>query len=226
MTSQEGESQKDEYSYYSAFQEFLEEFRNESDRAAVILGAAKLDYLLYQILYKFLLPSVSNNDELLMGDSPLSTFSAKINMCHRLGLIDSEFARALHLTRRIRNAFAHETSGCKLDAGPHRDRVRELAAPFTRFARFSETKKIYFEKKSDPSADFFTVLTIMVIRLESIFDNLEPIQKHYNRGLIPPYYLKELNIRESDAEKEPPDQLSEEKAEGNSGNSSSDAPSV
>lgn len=181
------------------FDEFLREFEHESDRAAVILGAAKLDYLLYQILYKFLLPNVGSNDELLAGDSPLSTFSAKTHMAYRLGIIDSEFARALHLTRRIRNAFAHETSGCKLETGPHRDRVRELIAPFTKFPTFHSSKKIFFSNKSGAAADFFTALAIMVLRLEAIFSKITTVNEWYDRALFPPAYYEEMEAKKQKA---------------------------
>src|SRR5437016_8187867 len=82
---------------------FVDDFAKESDRAAVIVGAAKLDLLLYQLLEKVLLPSTSNTDELLAGDSGLSTFHSRIHAAHRLGFIDDQLARALHLIRKIRN---------------------------------------------------------------------------------------------------------------------------
>src|SRR2546422_8611501 len=96
---------------WDAFAKFVDEFKGESDRAAVILGAAKLDATLGQILDRHLRPSLSSSDELLDGDSPLSTFSARIAVCYRLGLISSEFAKTLHQVRKIRNSFAHELSG-------------------------------------------------------------------------------------------------------------------
>jgi len=49
------------------YMKFMNEFKDESDRAAVILGAAKLDTLLYQILDRHFLPSLSASDELLEG---------------------------------------------------------------------------------------------------------------------------------------------------------------
>src|SRR5438128_2585584 len=93
---------------FAEFKRFAEDFKSESDRAAVILGAAKLDMMLFQILQARLVSCATGKDELLEGDNPLSTFSARINVAFRLGLITSELARALHLVRRIRNSFAHE----------------------------------------------------------------------------------------------------------------------
>jgi hypothetical protein len=63
---------------------FLIEYRKESDRAAVIVGAAALDNLLHQILQAFLRPNTGARDELLDGDSPLGTFSARIMVSHCL----------------------------------------------------------------------------------------------------------------------------------------------
>jgi len=54
----------------AAYAAFVDDFARESDRAAVVLGAAKLDLQLYQILQKVLLPNPSATDELLDGDAP------------------------------------------------------------------------------------------------------------------------------------------------------------
>ena len=107
------------------FDEFVEQLSTESHRAAVVLGAAKLDQTLYFILLGYFLPTKNKDDELLEGDSPLSTFSARINLCYRMGIIDNNFTNALHLIRKIRNDFAHELD-IRLDQPPNRDRVREL----------------------------------------------------------------------------------------------------
>lgn len=129
---------------WSSFKQFVDEFKNESDRAAVVLGAAKLDLVLYQIIQAYLIPSATGNDELLDGDSPLGTFNAKINFAYRIGLIDLNYARSLHLVRKIRNSFAHEVSGCSLTSGAHSDRVRELALPFKRYEFYSAFKNRFF----------------------------------------------------------------------------------
>jgi len=88
---------------FRQFRSFNNEFKSESDRAAVVLGAALLDSLLHQLIDAYLLPKPKQNkeDELLEGSSPLATFSARIKMCYRLGLIDKEFLKALDLIRKI-----------------------------------------------------------------------------------------------------------------------------
>jgi hypothetical protein len=173
------------------FVEFAEEFGGESDRAAVILGAAKLDYILYQCLMKYLIPNPVSTDELLEGDAPLSTFSAKINLVYRLGLIDAEFARALHLIRRIRNSFAHETTKCELNSGPHGDRIRELASPVIHFSRYQSFKKSIFPEKEGIAAEFFAVLALLVIRLQGLYQNITPLDMSRSHEMIPPVFYEE-----------------------------------
>jgi len=172
-----------------AFNEFVKEFREESDRAAVILGVAKLDLLLYQILIKILFPNTSSNDDLFDGDAPLSTFSAKIHLCHRMGVIDSELTRALDLIRKIRNSFAHEVTGCDLDSGSHKDRVKELIAPFEIYDGFERMKKIGFSSQSSYSVYFRTALAVIVLRLEGIFNIVEPWYEE-PFTLIPEHWLE------------------------------------
>jgi hypothetical protein len=152
------------------------EFAKESDRAAVILGAAKLDIQLYQLLRMALRPATGNNDELFDGDAPLSTFSSRIHLCHRLGLIDDEFSRALHLVRRIRNSFAHEISSTTLESGGNRDRVHELALPFTRHHDwFTEMRNHIASNHKGASADFRTAIAFLGTQLFYAIETGKPI---------------------------------------------------
>lgn len=157
------------------FIKFVDEFKGESDRAVVILGAAKLDLLLCQILQQYMAPSTGSKDELLDGDSPLGTFSAKILIANRLGLIDNEFTRALQLIRKIRNSFAHEISGCTLDSGSHRDRVKELVAQLKHKNAFIFLRGKKFGGKDEPSGNFRTVLALLVVRLEMLLNRIETV---------------------------------------------------
>lgn len=166
--------------------QFVEEFSKESDRAAVIVGAARLDILLYQLLKKFLRPCTSNNDELLEGDSPLATYSSRIHACHRLGLIDDHMARALHLIRKIRNSFAHEVSTTDLSMGSHKDRIRELVGPFRHYDGFDEARAMdTFKHVSGSAADFRVVMAIVTSRLEGAIERVAPIDLSNQRTLIP-----------------------------------------
>lgn len=168
---------------WTSFQAFVAEFKEESDRAAVVLGAAKLDSLLAQILDRFLLPSLSSNDELLEGDSPLATFSSRINVCYRLGLITSDFAKSLHLVRRIRNAFAHETSGCSLTTGSHSDRLKSLLLPLRHLPFFIAFRDHFF-KSEGQSAEFRACLSMMAARLESKLNTISQVDGSNSQSFI------------------------------------------
>ncbi|MDL0431301.1 hypothetical protein QPM17_09190 [Marinobacter sp. TBZ242] len=87
------------------------EFSEASDRAAVIVGASLLDEMLREILLSHLVSDKEkNNKEIFSGNGPLSTFSSKINMSYRLGLISNKERILLHGVRSIRNEFAHKLS--------------------------------------------------------------------------------------------------------------------
>lgn len=175
------------------FIEFMHEFSKESDRAAVILGAAKIELLLYQILMKFFLPAISSTDELFDGEAPLSSFNAKIHITYRLGLINPELTRALHLIRKIRNSFAHEVSGCSLDSGAQRDRVKELVMPLEGYTDFIEGRKAFFQDKLGPSPDFRTALAYIYVRLEILLKKVSTLEILKNPILLIPQKWKKAS---------------------------------
>lgn len=102
------------------------EFNRESDRAAAIVVAAMLDEALTLLLQKRLLAPRSRTADILNGErAPLHSFSAKIDAAHQLGLISGYMARDLHLMRKIRNEFAHQS--LELNFGPRS--LRSLGPP-------------------------------------------------------------------------------------------------
>ena len=166
---------------------FLVEFGAESDRAAVILGAAKLDILLYQVLQRFLLPTPTSEDRLLEGESALGTFSARINAAYRMGLIDAALARALHLVRKIRNAFAHETAAGDLSTGPYQDRVRELVAPLRSDEGFESGRDLPGIKHTrGASRNFRVALAIICTRLDFLLGYVKPLSRDRAMPLVIP----------------------------------------
>ncbi len=172
---------------YQSFIEFTQEFSQDNDRAAVILGAARLDDELRHLLEAVLVPNTTSSDDLLDSDGPLGSFSARIHMCYRLGLVDADMARALHLVRKIRNSFAHEVSGSSLDSGSYRDRVRALARPFLRLPGFVEFRDRYVASDSSAaSRDFRSVVAILSLRLDAVDVYIEPIDYQHTITAVPP----------------------------------------
>lgn len=110
------------------------EFLSGNDRATVIVVAARLDAILGEVLENFLLPARTNKgreDPLLSRMRPLSSFSARIYIARRLGLINEPFEEALHIVRELRNTMAHEPfTKIFLDEQPHKEQVRKLYGCF------------------------------------------------------------------------------------------------
>lgn len=101
--------------------------RKESTRAKVVLAACYMDELLHQLLALVLKPSDKKKDLLLDGpQAPLGTYSAKIELAYRLGLIPEDTRKSLHLVRKIRNEFAHNLDNCSFDSTAIRDWNRQL----------------------------------------------------------------------------------------------------
>jgi hypothetical protein len=160
-------------------EELLGELQKEGDRAAVILTVAKFDNLLNQLIVNFLLPDPGNRDELL--DGPLFSFHAKILLCHRLGLIDNGFSRALHLVRKIRNSFAHKFTGCDLSEGGDRDRVNSLVSPIRDARSFQEClKNPIFKKHTEPAKEFRIMASFISVQLESLTYIIKQIKTYPN----------------------------------------------
>lgn len=86
--------------------------KSSSDRSCVIVAAAYIDELLGYIFKLFLVsPSSEKEDKkLFSGYGPLSTFSSKIVLSYRLGLISNYEYKTLQIIRKIRNSFAHDIS--------------------------------------------------------------------------------------------------------------------
>jgi len=165
------------------------EFAKETDRACVIIAAARADSLLSQILAKHLIPNTASQDELLDSDRALGTFSARIQAVFRLGLMDANLTRALQLLRKMRNAFAHESSTANLDQAPHRDRVREIIAPLVPFENFESYKSTLIKNKSGIAADFCTGVSVMTARLEGLLEAVNPIHKKRPSTYVPPGWV-------------------------------------
>jgi hypothetical protein len=157
------------------FKAFVAEFAKESERALVVLTAARLDFLLFRILQKYLVPDTAKVDDFFENQGPGATFSSKIMLSYRLGLIDRQFVSSLNLLRRIRNDFAHEPTDCSLAKGKYRDQVRSLCAPFKKSEFFDFFREECFSGESDVRIEFMTAVGIMLTRLEFLFDALAPV---------------------------------------------------
>ena len=83
---------------------------NESDRGCVLVAAALVEAELENHIVRRLLPKAAKYDELVSEDSraPISTFSQKINLAYRVGLIPLSERTIYHQLRELRNGCAHD----------------------------------------------------------------------------------------------------------------------
>lgn len=92
-----------------------------------ILSASVLEEAVSSLLKASMLPCAGGSDPLFEGPyAPLGSFSAKIDLAARLGLLSTGVSQSLHLVRRIRNDFAHGIASCSFEANAVRGRVLEL----------------------------------------------------------------------------------------------------
>jgi len=106
---------------------FNKQLNSESDRGAVIVGAALIDESLEQLLKAKLAPHNGREDALFdIPYAPLSTLSAKIDFAYRVGVIREPVKSSCHLLRKVRNDFAHSSENLTFNSSKVESRIREL----------------------------------------------------------------------------------------------------
>lgn len=90
---------------------FFSELQRETDRGLPLVAAALIDEKLLDALQSFLCVGKAADRLLSDPNAPLGTFSARIEACFALGLIDEFEYQEISLIRKIRNLFAHSKHG-------------------------------------------------------------------------------------------------------------------
>ena len=102
---------------------YVGELRTQDDRSCVIMIAARIEFLLEGGMNSRLIDPQSNSRTGVVGN-----LANKIDLCHRLGILHSNHADALHALRRIRNSAAHFDMPMSLDN--HVQDVDEFVRPW------------------------------------------------------------------------------------------------
>lgn len=154
-------------------------------RPLIIVGASKADYLLLEMLRAFLMPKLARSkdqDELLEGDSPLATFSARIKMSRRLGLIDETLFFGLERLRRLRNLSAHSVTFDHTES-PAREILGDLREKITSRRSYVLTKERFFEPSQlKPIEEIQCLLLTVCVLLEAIREKVKTTTG--NRGAL------------------------------------------
>lgn len=162
------------------FDAFAEDLLKESvPRPIIIIGASKVDDLLFQILNKHFLPKkakLKDQDELLEGDRPLATFSSRIKLIYRLGLIDDTLRVALEKLRRLRNPSAHSVA-FDISRSPLREHFKELQKNIKQRKSFRLTKDRFFNNTQFTNIEELQCLLLtLCVLLEAILRKTSKIQ--------------------------------------------------
>ncbi|MEO7622369.1 MAG: hypothetical protein ABIS30_04825 [Gallionella sp.] len=107
----------------------LVSLRTESDRGCVLVVSTMVEHLLEQHILRRLLPKASSSGDELMSmsaESPISSFSAKINLAFRPGLIAPSERTIFHQLRELRNACAHKIEQQHFAANHFKDRIKNI----------------------------------------------------------------------------------------------------
>jgi len=171
----------DAQSYASFFREFMD----ESDRAAIVLGAAQMDDLLITILTTRLIDAKKDWFDF---NGPFGTFSAKIDTAHAVGVIDKSFASKINLVRKIRNECAHNIQSVDLDANPVSQRIAELVASFedTTFWAINLQEAGDIFKKSGNTLTLRLAMALLVVNLVMISRTVKAIDRTSAQAVFSP----------------------------------------
>ena len=86
----------------------MTDLRSQGEKAAVLLGASYLDQCLEKLLVASFRPlSKKEHNGFFEGNGILASYSAKVQLCWAMSLIEPETRDALALIGQIRNVFAH-----------------------------------------------------------------------------------------------------------------------
>ena len=136
------------------------ELSGGSDRSCVISACSIVDHLLGKTLRTFLVPNPMSRDRLFDSPTaPLGSFSARIDMAFRLGLIGHRLSRDLHRLRKIRNDFAHSFDSTTLGERKYQDKVNAVISSLG----LEDKVPDMFDKPYNSPRGRFTVCVLLIL---------------------------------------------------------------
>lgn len=152
------------YKYWDDF--LMTELSAESDRGAVILASSLFDIALKAKIKAFLVSIENVNDDIFDdANSPLGTFSSKINMAYRLGIISKELKSDLNTIREIRNSFAHNIDECSFEDKEVIGYLNKLKATSNYIERFKGIRNDCYPPGN--KGDFIMLATMLISTLKN-----------------------------------------------------------
>lgn len=147
------------------------------ERLMILLATARLDDLLKRLLQSSMLHQGGGHDSLFDPDRPLSSFSSRILLAYRLGLIDRDFESFLQALRKLRNDAAHAAEHIDLGTAPHIDRVLHLHTLASKSPLWDTVNDHQATNpRTDPAAALFTSLLFAVFNCECAVLSAKPFK--------------------------------------------------
>lgn len=120
----------EDYSGSVAYSALMTELTTDSDRAAVILGAAEIEARLQFLLIAVLRTNSDLRKDLFNFNGALGSLSARIKMCYAMRVIDRQLYKCLEDYRSLRNDIVHNGKDVNLDSEIIREDLDNFLAPF------------------------------------------------------------------------------------------------
>lgn len=99
----------------------------ESDCGFALIAAAWIDDSIQDVIRSRFIDNKKSVDELIVGDAPLATFSARIKLLYCMGIITDDEKKDLNIIRAIRNIFAHQRGRVSFTTREVKDRCLSLS---------------------------------------------------------------------------------------------------
>ena len=137
----------------------LADIFEESDRSYALIMSAWLDDAVGEIIRAQFIEHSTSADELLTGDAPLATFSARTKIAYCLRLIDGRVKRDLDTIRSVRNEFAHQRDNISFSSP-------SVVSKCANFALITEIRSIISSSADiSPRTNFMLVSSHLLIYL-------------------------------------------------------------
>lgn len=151
-----------------AAQKIATQMLAEKGRGAILVGAARIDTALENLLKSVMAPGSRKEDNLFKPERPLGTFSAKIALAARLSLIEKPVEKAIQAIRKTRNDFAHSFDSNSISDEQHISRLAEAYADARTNPLWAPVETLLTEAKIEkPLRDYIVLVTVLVAYMEA-----------------------------------------------------------
>ncbi len=170
-------------------QELLPKIIGDTDQSPVLVGVTRLENELEKYIHSFLIESPTGKED-LFENGPLTTFSAKISIARRLGLINNELQNAIDNMRKIRNLVNRSSKNLVFETDQILLIVKTMHEKYIDNANYREIEnnlsvdKQFFllKQKNETKAKFILILYYLVYTLQT--GKLLAQKKQYQAKLI------------------------------------------